>query len=350
MILDACCKINLGLRVLRRREDGFHDIETAFYPVTGLCDTIEVERRETPGVGFAESGLLSDCPPEKNLCVRAAGLLIGENGVCTPESRAGANGDTSPDAGAPELPVVGAQGKIPAADSGPDEAYRRSPGGLANRCPGGVSIRLHKRIPNGAGLGGGSSDAAAVLRGVNDALSLGVSAADMAIQGARLGSDVPFFLDPVPSLGTGRGERLEPLPGLDLKGYHILLVKPGIGVSTAEAYALASARLAGRAADSSGPRTTAGNGAAAICPPPEPLACILRRPVAEWTGRLVNDFEAPIFEKLPLLETIKRQLYGQGALYAAMSGSGSTIFGIFEEDPALLAASYPCHFTYAQAL
>ena len=262
MILFPNCKINLGLHVTARRPDGYHEIETLFYPVPGLCDAVEILPGSTDGeIDFSSTGLAVDCPEDKNLCVKAAKLLQ----EVFPERFAAV---------------------------------------------GGVRIHLHKHIPFGAGLGGGSSDATAVLAGLNEVLSLGLGTEALAPYAARLGSDTVFFLYNTPMLGAGRGERLTPFPSVDLKGLWLLLVKPDAGVSTGEAYSLITPRV-----------------------PSVPLGDILRLPVEEWQGKLTNDFEEPLFGKLPVLGEIKAELYRRGAAYAAMSGSGSTVFGLFRERP-----------------
>lgn len=262
MILFPHCKINLGLHITARRSDGYHEIETLFYPVPGLCDAVEILPGSAGGdIDFSSTGLPIDCPAEKNLCVKAAKLLQKSLPECFTEA-------------------------------------------------GGVRIHLHKQIPFGAGLGGGSADATAVLAGLNETLSLGLSTRELASYAAQLGSDTVFFLYNTPMLGTGRGERLTPFPTVDLKGLWLLLVKPDAGVSTAEAYSLITPRS-----------------------PAVPLGDILSLPVEEWPGKLINDFEEPLFGKLPVLGEIKAELYRRGAVYAALSGSGSTLFGLFREKP-----------------
>lgn len=264
MILFPNCKINLGLHVTARREDGFHDIETLFWPVPGLCDAVELlPDSGVPGedIVFSSTGLSVDCPADTNLCVKAARLL--------------------------------------------QEAFSER-----FVAAGGVRIHLHKTIPFGAGLGGGSADATAVLAGLNEMLALGLTVEDLAPYAARLGSDTVFFLYNTPMLGSGRGERLTPFSGVDLAGWWLLLVKPDVGVSTGEAYSLVTPRA-----------------------PEIPLRDILRMPVEQWQGRLVNDFEEPLFRKLPLLKETVGELYRRGAVYAAMSGSGSTLFGLFRDRP-----------------
>ncbi|MCC8062948.1 MAG: 4-(cytidine 5'-diphospho)-2-C-methyl-D-erythritol kinase [Rikenellaceae bacterium] len=280
MILFPNCKINLGLHITARRPDGYHEIETLFYPVPGLCDAVEIlPDSGVPGqdIVFSSTGLAVDCPADKNLCVKAARLLR--------------------------------------------EAF---PERFAE--VGGVRIHLYKHIPFGAGLGGGSADATAVLAGLNEVLSLGLATEELAPYAARLGSDTVFFLYNIPMLGTGRGERLEPFPGVDLKGCWLLLVKPDVGVSTAEAYSSITPRV-----------------------PSVPLADTLRLPVESWRGALANDFEEPLFRKLPVLGEVKTGLYRRGAAYAAMSGSGSTLFGLFRERPD--TGGWPVnYFTHAERL
>lgn len=272
MILFPHCKINLGLHITARRPDGYHDIETLFYPVRQLCDAVEIlagsdpaaihrEDKKNREIVFTSSGLTIDCPEEKNLCVRAFRILY---------------------------------------DAFPDRF----------RDTGGIRIHLHKRIPFGAGLGGGSADATAVLVGLNELLSLGLTTERLTSYAARLGSDTAFFLHDIPMLGRGRGEQLEPFSEADLTGQWLLLVKPDAGVSTAEAYSLITPRAHRRS-----------------------LTEILRQPVEAWRGRLVNDFGEPLARRLPVLGKIEEELYRRGACYAALSGSGSTVFGLFRERP-----------------
>lgn len=271
MILFPYCKINLGLHITARRSDGYHEIETLFYPVRGLCDAVELLLSDADGADFGEeggrgvvftsSGQGVDCPAEKNLCVKACRVL--------------------------------------------EEAFPER-----FREVGAIRIHLHKCIPFGAGLGGGSADATAVLKGLNELLRLGLSTEELTPLAARLGSDTAFFLHDGPMLGSGRGERLEPFPALNLDGWWLLLVKPPVGVSTAEAYGLVTPR-----------------------PPRVPLVEVLQQPVELWRERLVNDFEEPLGRRMPLLGQIRAELYRRGAVYAALSGSGSTVFGLFRTRP-----------------
>lgn len=267
MILFPHCKINLGLHITARRPDGYHEIETLFYPVRGLCDALEIlhgtehtSSTEDSAIHFGSSGLNIDCPTEKNLCVKAARMLMEDF-----PSR---------------IPTTG------------------------------IRLHLHKTIPFGAGLGGGSADATATLTGINQLLHLGLTAEELRSYAARLGSDTVFFLYDQPMLGSGRGERLTPCNTVNLHGWWLMLVKPDAGISTAEAYSLIT------------PHT-----------PAQPLAHVLQQPVETWRERLVNDFEKPIYHKLPLLREIKEQLYNLGATYAALSGSGSTLYGLFRQKP-----------------
>lgn len=279
MILFPNSKINLGLHITARRPDGYHEIETLFYPVTGLCDAVAMLTGSgipDTEVVFTSSGLEVDCPEDKNLCVKALRILK----------------DAFPE-------------RFPAE---------------------GMRIHLRKNIPFGAGLGGGSADATAVLTGLNEMLSLGLTVDELAPYAARLGSDTVFFLFNTPMLGTGRGERLVPFQDLDLRGWWLLLVKPPVGVSTGEAYSLITPRV-----------------------PSVPLEDILRLPVEMWRERLVNDFEEPLSARLPVLGEIKTELYKRGATYAALSGSGSTVFGLFREKPDTAGWSVN-YFTHTERL
>jgi 4-diphosphocytidyl-2-C-methyl-D-erythritol kinase len=256
MELRANCKINLGLRVLGRRDDGFHDIETVMFPVRGLYDTVSVAPCSV-GNRLIETGVQSGCPPEKNICMRALGLIQSRYDI------------------------------------------------------GGVEVTLHKTVPTGAGLGGGSSDAIATLRALNGEFELGLADNTLEQLGATLGSDVPFFVKGVPQLATGRGEILTP-SNVELSGKWLVIVKPPVAVSTAEAYA-----------------------GITPCADGIPLVEILQHDISKWRELLVNDFEATVFVRYPVLASLKNLLYAQGAIYAAMSGSGSAIFGIFDHHPTL---------------
>ena len=254
MILHANCKINLGLDILRRREDGFHDLETVMIPVSGLYDVVEVERVEGESI-FEQRGLIVDCDAEQNLCMKALRLMQRLYGV------------------------------------------------------GEVRICLDKRVPFGAGLGGGSSDATAVILAVNRLFDLGLSEERLVEIAAMIGSDTAFFVRNTPQLCTGRGEQMEPID-LPLQGKYIAIAKPKEGVSTKEAYAgVKPAILQVR------------------------LNELLQRPIEEWQGVVKNDFEPHIFAAHSAIAELKKAMLDAGALYASMSGSGSAVFGIFDGEP-----------------
>ena len=258
MIIKAHCKINIGLRVLRRRADGYHDLETIMYPVRGLYDILTIEPYEGSDVMFGCSGIIVDCPADKNLCVRAARLMQQRYGV------------------------------------------------------GGVCVELEKRVPFGAGLGGGSSDATAVIMAINRIYALGLDDATLVALAAELGSDTPFFVFDTPQLCKGRGEIMSPID-VDIKGMWLVVAKPeGEGVSTAEAY--------------SGVRPAL---------PDSSLTELISLPVDRWQGVVVNDFEPHIFAAHPRIKVLKDELLACGATYAAMSGSGSAVFALFDHEPKL---------------
>ena len=256
MKIKANCKINLGLDILRRREDGFHDLETVMIPVTELYDIITIEPSDE--LTFNQTGIAVDCPPEKNLCLKAYNL-------------------------------VRSQRQIPP-----------------------VEITLDKRVPFGAGLGGGSSDASAVIVALNEEFSLGLSIKEMVDMAAALGSDTAFFIENKTQLCTGRGEVMHPI-AIDLQGLWLVVIKPPFGVSTAEAY--------------SGVRPAV---------PARSLTERLSDDRSTWQAQIVNGFEPHIFAAHPRLAELKQTLLDAGALYAAMSGSGSALFGLFENKPNVL--------------
>lgn len=256
MIYFPSCKINLGLHILQKRGDGFHEIESGMLEIP-FHDVLEVVPADV--LSFRSTGL--EIPGTGNLCSDAFELLK-----------------------------------------------------VHFNCPP-VAIHLHKAIPMGGGLGGGSSDAAKTLIAVRNLYSLAVTDEELEVYAAKLGSDCPFFIKGGLQLATGRGELLEPL-SIQLPPLHVVLVNPGIHVPTKAAYAQVTPD-AGR----------------------EPLKAILRLPVSEWRNELVNDFERSVFTQHPALEKVKQDLYAAGAVYAAMSGSGSTLFGLFGEDPGTISWS-----------
>lgn len=254
MITYPNAKINLGLNVLEKRPDGYHDIETIFYPID-LQDALEVtllRGSDMPYRLHVTGANLDGCPAD-NLVVKAYTLL--------------------------------------------NERHHLKP----------VDIHLHKHIPTEAGLGGGSSDCAFMIKMLNTKFNLGLTVQEMEAYAARLGSDCPFFIQNKPVLATGTGNVLEPVK-VSLSGLHIVLVKPAASVSTREAYANIRPQK-----------------------PEVPLREIAGRPVGEWRELMKNDFEKSVFRSHPEIAAIKDKLYDLGAVYAQMSGSGSAVYGIFRE-------------------
>lgn len=279
MIEFVNAKINIGLQIVRRREDGYHDLQTVFYPVgkyAGLpdnpepfCDILEIIPAKEPGVIFHFKGRMIDCPEEKNLVCKAARLFF--------ESSASDSGRFGSSASA------SAQGER------------------------GVEIILEKHLPDGAGMGGGSADASFTLRMLNELTSQGYSDEELAELALRLGADCPFFIYNRPMYGCGVGEKLTDVK-LDLAGYWLVVVKPAVYVSTRDAFAGVTPR-----------------------PGNIDLRTIVEIPIAYWQDVVVNDFEASIFPKFPELARIKERLIRNGAVYASMTGSGSSIYGIYDD-------------------
>lgn len=259
MIVFPNCKINLGLQVLRKRSDGFHDISTLFYPVP-LADSLEVitYKSISEPIVFTSSGLSTGTDINDNLCIKAFQLLKNEY---------------------PNLPPL--------------------------------RMHLHKVIPMGAGLGGGSSDAAFTLKLLNLKYQLDIPVEKLEAFALQLGSDCPFFIENKACYATGRGEDMEPAE-IDLAKYSLVLVYPGIHISTP--WAFNNITPAGKTAD---------------------LRQIVSQPVEYWKDELFNDFENPVFKMYPQIAEIKQTLYNQGAIYSAMSGSGSVVYGIFKQKPSL---------------
>lgn len=267
MITFPCAKINLGLNVVNRRSDGYHDIETVFYPIP-LCDALEVKHMsdEFPAPDDCllkvSGNQLEGCDEKDNLVVKA-------------------------------YQTVAKSYAVPR-----------------------VYVNLFKRIPSQAGLGGGSSDAAFMIRLLDERFRLNVGIAEMERMAASIGADCPFFVTAEPMFAQGIGDKLEPVdrPEGNLNGYHILVVKPPISVSTREAYQAIT--------------------------PHRPAKCcrdVVRQPIETWARELVNDFEEPVFKAHPELAELKKKLYNTGAVYAQMSGSGSAIFGIYRDSTAVVA-------------
>lgn len=257
MLLFPNAKINLGLHIVEKRPtDGYHNLETVFYP-TPLTDALEI----TP---------LSECPTEKYVFHQSGIPIEGE---------------------AQHNLVVKAYKLL-------DEEFDLPP----------VEIHLFKRIPSGAGLGGGSSDAAFMLKGLNDLFGLEMSAEALENRAVRLGADCPFFIRNQATFAEGIGDVFSPI-SLSLKGYQLLLVKPDVFVSTKEAFALVKPHK-----------------------PEVSLKEVVQTPVERWKAQMVNDFEASVFTQFPAVAEIKSLLYRHGALYVSMSGSGSSVFGLFAPD------------------
>ena len=257
MICFPNSKINLGLHVINKREDGFHNLESLFLPIP-LCDVLEIAPLKIDSKNrfeYQSYGLAVDGELEKNLIYKAWLLLANK--------------------------------------------YDLSP----------ISCAFYKNIPMGAGLGGGSSDAAFCLKLLNDYFHLRLSKDELLNYAAILGSDCPFFIENKPSFVSGRGEIIENFE-IDLKGYHLVVIKPDVHISTAMAFSSVNKR--GEEAKGE-------------------LKDILSRPISEWKNTLFNDFEKSIFPQVPIIEDIKNKLYTSSAIYASMSGSGSAVFGIFDK-------------------
>ena len=256
MILYPNAKINIGLNVVEKRADGYHNLETVFYPIN-LLDALEItiDEHQADSVKLKVSGEAIAGRPSDNLVMKACNLMRSMF---------------------------------------PEKIER-------------LSVHLHKHIPTGAGLGGGSSDAAFTIKALNEKFSLGMSVDQMEQLSAQLGADCPFFIKNQPVFAEGIGDIFTDID-IVLKGKTLVLVKPDISVSTADAYSLVSPHK-----------------------PQQSLRESLRLPVEEWKNHVVNDFESSVFKKFPEIAAIKDRLYDLGALYASMSGSGSAVYGIFNQ-------------------
>lgn len=279
MITFPCAKINLGLNITSLRPDGYHDLETVFYPIP-LTDALEIKLMDerfpsAMNYDLKITGNAIEGSEADNLVVKAYQLLAKDF----------------------ELPRI--------------------------------HIHLYKHIPSQAGLGGGSSDAAYMIRLLDERFRLNIGIAEMERYAAKLGADCAFFITSEPAFATGIGNVLQPADGPkgNLNGYYIGIVKPPIAVSTREAYAR-------------------------ITPRKPEISCreIVKRPIEEWKDLLTNDFENPAFSDNPVLKEIKEKLYQHGAAYAQMSGSGSAIFGIFRQQSAPLHTLFPDCFVFTSKL
>lgn len=251
MVSFPNAKINIGLHVTKKRSDGFHNIESCFYPV-GWCDVLEILPAEK--LSFKSTGISIPGNPETNLCLKAYHLIKQDFNI---------------------MPVT---------------------------------IHLHKVVPIGAGLGGGSADCAFTIKTLNDLFELHLTTEQMENYARKLGSDCAFFIQNRPKYCVGKGDEFSEI-FLDLSSKFIVLVNPNIHISTAEAYFGVKPTIA-----------------------EIDLNEILQKPVNQWVTIVKNDFESCLLTKYPIISTIKEQLYAQGAVYASMTGSGSTVFGIFEEE------------------
>ena len=258
MVTFPNCKINLGLNILQKRNDGFHDLATVFYPIE-LKDVLEIiparnSEQQKSSIQFTTSGLVVDGNSTDNICFKAYELLKADF---------------------PTLPPI--------------------------------EMHLHKAIPMGAGLGGGSADGAFALKMLNAKFNLNLTVQQLIDYALQLGSDCPFFIINQPCFATSRGEKMTPIH-LDLSAYTFVIVNPGIHVNTAWAFKQITPSV-----------------------PAKSIQQIIQQPIETWKHELVNDFELPVATTYPAIQNIKQDLYAKGAVYASMSGSGSTVFGIFKK-------------------
>ena len=261
MITFPNCKINIGLQILNRRDDGYHNISTLMYPVD-WCDILEITPSKTGKLILNVTGNSVDCPPEKNLVIKAYNAV--------------------------------------------KQYFNNIPA---------VEINLHKIIPDGAGLGGGSADASFTFKMLNEMFSIDMDNEKMAQIAKTIGADCPFFIYNTPSFATGIGDIFAPAD-IDLSQYKILIVKPESAVSTKEAY----------------------SGVIQNNDVPE-LKSLLSHHISEWKDSVVNDFEKSLFPNHPEIENVKNMLFDLGAVYASMTGSGAAVFGIFEDEATAKKAS-----------
>lgn len=263
MVVFPNCKINLGLNIVQKREDGYHDLETFFYPLN-ICDAVEIisqtnDSNNINNISYTSTGLAIAGNEQNNLCIKAYQLLKKDFSL---------------------LPSI--------------------------------KMHLHKNIPMGAGLGGGSADGAFVLQLLNKKFNLQLSQQQLMNYALQLGSDCPFFIINKPCFATSRGEKMNEI-NIYLSAYKFLLVNPQIHVSTSWAFANIQPVI-----------------------PKKSIQQIITQPIYTWKNELINDFEKPVFKQHTSIHSIKNEMYKMGAVYAAMSGSGSTIFGIFEKEKKLI--------------
>lgn len=259
MIVYPNAKINIGLNIEERRSDGYHNISTLFYPIKELKDILEITIDDSllNPLTFTQTGIQIDCAPENNLCIKAYNLI---NNI-------------------QPLPPM--------------------------------RMHLHKLIPTGAGLGGGSADGAFALKAINELTGKPLDNNQLMNLALELGSDCPFFILNTPCIGRGRGEILEAYE-LSLSGYYMLLINPGIHINTGKAYLQSTPKLWDAK-----------------------IETLLQKEIPVWKNYIKNDFEKAVFPENPEIASIKSWMYEHGAVYAAMSGSGSTVYGIFNTTPAI---------------
>jgi len=248
MIVYPNAKINIGLNVLEKRADGYHELSSVFYPVKDFCDILEI----TPSIEFSFSSSGIKIPGEGNICTKAFEMLKQDFGISN------------------------------------------------------IKIHLHKQIPIGAGLGGGSADGTFMLKAMNTLFDLKLSANQLEKYALQLGADCPFFIENIPKYVEGIGENMSSVD-LDLLAYELKFIFPELHISTAEAYGGITPEI---------PETN--------------LLDLVNQPIENWKGKVKNDFEISAFKKHPQLGKMKSQLYTDGAIYASMSGSGSVLYGVFD--------------------
>jgi 4-diphosphocytidyl-2-C-methyl-D-erythritol kinase len=272
MVAFPNCKINLGLNIIRKRNDGFHDLETVFYPIA-IKDALEIipaQQTQSNQITFSTSGLLVDGTMNDNICVKAYHLLLKD---------------------------------YPSISS--------------------IQMHLHKNIPMGAGLGGGSANAAFTLLMLNEQFNLHLSNEQLVEYALQLGSDCPFFIYNKPCFASSRGEVITPIH-INLSQYTFVIVNPNIHVNTGWAFQQIQ------------PST-----------PKKSIQQIIQQPIETWQKELINDFELPVTTAHPEIDNIKKELYNKGAIYASMSGSGSTVFGILPQQEKI-NLQLPKHYWISQ--
>lgn len=270
MVSFLNAKINIGLNIIGKRDDGYHNLETLFYPIA-VKDAVEIVDNNDPStdVIFSSTGNRVHVHDADNLCVKAYHLLKKEY---------------------PQIPPI--------------------------------KMHLHKNIPVGAGMGGGSADASAILLLLNKTFELNISTENLLQYALQLGSDCPFFIINKPCFATGRGENLQQV-NIDLSPYKIMIVHPAIHVNTADAFSQLNANNFSPAGE---------------------LIEQLKLDIYQWKNMVKNDFEVPVFKMYPIISEIKEKFYKEGAIYSAMSGSGSTVFGIFSSQTNCKNIKFPSHY------